>query len=521
MNSKVPGESLFSAIKYKTKSATFAIPAMYLEDSGLIFPEEGLVLYCRKDFAKQLCFLKDNVMRDGALGWILGTPGCGKSSAAFAFLTSELDNAEWIFTWIHLGSSHLSCIRFVNNEKTTLNANYRQVDLIKNYLHDDTDGKKHFLFLDGYCYAGPAAQEHKSISDVCENWRAENIVDHRLSKVCSMSTRGKTKLDEDRINNVQISQISSWTLEEYHAAFRLPAIARRFEDNLDASFFDDSIEQSTAERVEAKYYFAGGCARYMFSCPTNLVLANIEEGIAACVDISPYLTGSICNQLDSIINCLLCNFIYEEGNVYRRKTSLVSSYAASEVAMKQGPDLIQRLAKFLKGELNPVLQGFLFEMWFFALIRFGDINLEGKRAVTFRQAVIIQLDPSTEIRIPASREVWFKPRKWNQGGYDAVHVDYHHRLVTFFQVSRSRYHSLKLEFFSSLMRNLVFQRTTAKNVRVEIIFVVPNDQIHAFTISEVTGSGLLAAYSNRNKVFWAKGCEKELVEVMAVTRKWD
>ena len=44
-----------------------------------------LMLYCRPNFHEQVKFLRERVLKDGHLGWVLGPPGTGKSTAAMAF----------------------------------------------------------------------------------------------------------------------------------------------------------------------------------------------------------------------------------------------------------------------------------------------------------------------------------------------------------------------------------------------------------------------------------------------------
>ena len=461
-------------------------------------------------------------MVQGCLGWILGAPGCGKSSAAFAFLTSELDNPDWRFTWIHMESSIIFCVSFDRNRSTAFKKDYDEVDSIKTYLRQSTGGKRHFVFLDGYYSVGSAAAKQQRVSDACENWLDQDRDNHRLCKLCSMTTRGKTNMDEDWRKRVAVCRISSWTLNEYQKAFLQPEVEECYGDNLDSSMLKNSDQQELADKVESKYYFAGGCARYMFSYPTVRVLENIREAISSCADIYPYLSGEIGEQSVPAINRLLCIFVSQEGEEPEMTTLIVSSYAASGIAVKQGPELIRRLAKFLNSAVNPVVQGVLFEMWFFALIRQRDVvlNREGHE-VKFETAIIRNVNPLSQIPVPSFSKIWFKPVKWNQGGYDAVHVDYDECLVSFIQVTKSAKHSLKLEYFSELLSNLTLKKPVTSKARVEIIFLVPKEQVSKFKISPVTGSGLLGSYETKNSEPWIKGKEKSLVDVLTFAKDWD
>ena len=510
---------------YIQEAPTFEIPARYLEDSGLFCKRESrdsIVLFCRSEFARQFRFLKETVMVQGCLGWILGAPGCGKSSAAFAFLTSELDNPDWRFTWIHMESSIIFCVSFDRNRSTAFKKDYDEVDSIKTYLRQSTGGKRHFVFLDGYYSVGSAAAKQQRVSDACENWLDQDRDNHRLCKLCSMTTRGKTNMDEDWRKRVAVCRISSWTLNEYQKAFLQPEVEECYGDNLDSSMLKNSDQQELADKVESKHYFAGGCARYMFSYPTVDVLENVREAISSFADIYPYLSGEIGEQSVPAINCLLCTFVSQEGEEPEMTTLIVSSYAASEFAFKQGPELIQRLAKNLYSAFNPVVQGILFEMWFFALIRVGDVVLNRLgHNVKFEKAKIRNVDPVSPIPLPSCSKIWFKPVKWNQGGYNAVHVDYDECLVSFIQVTKSPQHSLKLEYFSELLSNLTLKRPKTSKVRVEIIVLIPKEQVSKFKISPVTGRGLLGSYKTKNSKQWVKGKEEGLVDVLTFAQDWD
>ena len=61
-----------------------------------------------------------------------------------------------------------------------------------------------------------------------------------------------------------------------------------------------------------------------------------------------------------------------DGNRY---SFITSQYAAVELAMKSGPEVIRAIASAIRGYLNPVLRGCLFKMLFFANISVGKLEL--------------------------------------------------------------------------------------------------------------------------------------------------
>ncbi len=506
---------IFSAIPYEPRKKTFLIPSTYLRESGVLSDRDVLVLFCRGQFAKQMEFMADEVMNKGSYGWILGSPGIGKSSTAFAFLTSRLDDTGWIFTWMYFDSAQVLCVRFNNNQRKERRFSYREVSVLQDYLDEDSaDDKKHFVFLDGYVGFGSNSAKIISVADECEIWLLKNRETRRLCILCSMSSRGKSKLDDDRRKKVMVHRVSSWVSEEYHLAFAQRQIRECFGRYLDAGFGDKCATDDTEQLVESKVYFAGGCARYLFAYKTEDVIKDLRSAIESCQDILPYVTGTVGEKSEVAVNRLICHFEESKDHFVH---SLVSKFVASELSLQQGPRMVQRIAETLRAGRNPVLEGLLFEMWFFALIGYGELQLNPQAVGIFSKDRVVDFDPSGIIAaIPSVDRVWYKPLKWNQGGFDAVHVVYSSKAVTFVQITVSENHSLKLEHFASMIRNLSFRPHS-----VEILFLVPQLIASKFRVSKWTGLGELKTFTNTKKKKWDSHNEKGMVKICTFVQHWD
>ena len=113
-------------------------------------------------------------------------------------------------------------------------------------------------------------------------------------------------------------------------------------------------------------------------------------------------------------------------------TFIVSHYAGYLLATRLGSDLVRQLAQLIcRSKLprtanNPALEGWLFEAWFFACVKQPS-------GLTLHGAAV--MDPwvcsgwnDIDIPLPEwfdiaeSGGTWYKPIKWNQGGYDAVYI---------------------------------------------------------------------------------------------------
>ena len=75
------------------------------------FFDTDVILYKRKALLEELEFLETRVINEAKTGWILGSPGTGKSVAAFSF-GRMIVTKGWTCTWIGLHvDSHANYIR--------------------------------------------------------------------------------------------------------------------------------------------------------------------------------------------------------------------------------------------------------------------------------------------------------------------------------------------------------------------------------------------------------------------------
>jgi DNA polymerase III delta prime subunit len=506
------------ALKYDPSSALFELDSAYLADSGLPASQK-LVLYCRPTFHQQFNFLQESVLENARLGWIMGPPGTGKSTTALAF-ASTLDSNQWIVTWIHLSRMDFPvCVRYERGGKKTRSIWDRSLDELDDVLDEVEGHRRHIIFIDGYALNG---DKHIDIQKTCYSWLKKDKVNRRLVVVCSMSSRGKTKLEEDMMNNVEEFFVYSWGLDEYLAAIQHEAFFNNIKHNLDSS--DDlplssaptDTEPSRIDLIKAKFYFAGGCSRFMFLFKTATVIEYLDESVAAVSDIMQYITGAIGDISNAVINRLFSNY-HKPGGISRkaRHTCIVSEWTASQLAMKGGPGLVKNLAVVTHHQHNPAMNGWLFEMWFFALLHHCGVTLcddLGNKQEEWASSIVQTFTDFP--KLSDDYGVWLKPIKWNQGGFDAIFIDKPGGLVRFVQVTRGDSHSFKIGYFYKFLRMLRDSPWSFEIGTLEIVFLVLKGKIANFKISEVSGQGLLADFG------WKKGKEKDNIQVVGITG-WD
>ncbi|TPX55354.1 hypothetical protein CcCBS67573_g09481 [Chytriomyces confervae] len=499
---------------YSDTEPLFKLDSDYLAESGL--KPTKLVLFCRKLFHDQFKFLRERVMRESRFGWILGPPGTGKSTTSLAFVSvMPIEFPEWTVTWIHLSRfSRPVCVRFVKRQKWTYKIK-NDMDMQQlTALLDEVEGN-HMVFLDGFVVADNA---HMAIQKCCNGWLLDGIEKRRLVVVCSMSSRGKTNIDDDAVNRVEEFFVYSWELKEYLDAAMHPAFMNSVQPNLDSSALLDAdlstVPLVPQESILSKYHFAGGSSRYMFGYNTDKVIEVLQKSVEAVQDVSVYLKGFIGEQSDNVVNRLFSCYLKNPRSLFERtKTVVVSKYAVNLLATRKGPDLIRSLADTTGHYGNASLNGWFFESWFFASLRKGGLTVYGNEPnPECWQAPrgIETLDLANIAAIP-EEGTWWKPLKWNQGGYVAIFTERLAQRFTFVQVTAGGTHSLKLQFFVMFLRELAESAHSYEILDLRIIFLVPRTKVESFAITNVTSEGCLDSFEG-----WNKGRERERVEIWGV-----
>ncbi|CAM6100295.1 unnamed protein product [Calypogeia fissa] len=483
------------------QSSSFVLPEFFLKDSGL---RETPYLLCRSQFWKQFEFLdmvlhtpNPNARINGNpnySGWIFGSPGTGKSKTTLAFM-STIDRVHWAITWIHLESRRASCYQVVDNGMQILHTGrYRwQPKHIEQILLKESDvGRQHILVVDGI----RNDDRHRVVRHICEGWLEEKYEERRLVFVSSMASRGKAYPEEDSMAGAKEFLVDSWSWDDYIHAVKNDDFYNGIQKMLDSSGCEDL--KSREDMLKSKYFFAGGCPRLMFDYKTAEVMEILTSALTSVPSLMRYVEDYWGERCKAVTNRLLIGSHDECGMPV---TSIVSKYAATLMAVDLGPEIIKRLRNVLRQSLNPSMRGWLVEMWFFASLPRKDFTftVDGEET-TWPKSTFIDFDPRSITKVP-NDGVWWKPKKWNEGGYDAVYVERKSNLVRFVQVITSERHSLKLECFCAFMENLKVQMET-ETLEIYFLFQDKGERSQIRKPKGVSGKGLLKEFSG-----WEQGNE--------------
>jgi len=466
--------------------------------------ETGLILYKRKSLTKQLIFLEVEVIKNGATAWILGAPGTGKSVTAFSFAW-DIARKGWLSSFIYSENNKYLIIQFQPDGKVLFGSLDSAGDL--ETILSNPAGEDHIVFLDGYRHDIATAV---SFYDVLIAWCCPNFLlkpvtqvgKRRLVMVSSMASRGKTNVKDDLRNKVEELMIESWSEEDFVAACSYTPLLAAVETNLDAC----SSEASLEERVGAKFYFAGGSARFMFEIKTRRVRNIISEAVQQCDDINKYLVCLAGDRYSDVVNRLL-GFHIDAGTGVRYNF-IVSEYGALLLSQRAGPGGVKAIALTMKRFMNPCITGWLFEMLFFANVSSTGLRLtsQGENTALYwpKGVMIKDIDHPASPDFFAEGETWGRPRRWNQIGYDVVHFDPEKKRIEIFQITHALRHDFRIEAFASFLKHLPNKRL----YDLVIYFVIPLKNSGEFVINKVTGEGTLTDFDG-----WEHGKERSRAKI--------
>jgi len=342
--------------------------------------------------------------------------------------------------------------------------------------------------------------ENGVVLSICLLWRNFDRENRRLAVTTSMSSPGKKSDEQDRIEKVKEMKVYSWTLEEYQDAAKYDLLYMSVAEAMGTSLGKrkqtrrrETEEERRAREVESKYRVAGGSCRLMFEYTTEEAIESLRDAMSVVDDFPSLMEFSTGEQSKRFVNRL-----HGKHRIGKKEYwGLVSRFAATELAEKLGESFVRKIEELTNMAENPVLRGVLFEMLFFARIKQmpGPLKLTTIQGedVEWSSCEVESFDPTDvyEAGENSKERVCLKPVAWNQGGYDAVIVDWSSKLVRFVQVTSREAHDLKLRYFSDCLDSLSIQGW--EQWKLEIVFVVPKDNVERFRVSKVEDEDALSS----------------------------
>ena len=133
-------------------------------------------------------------------------------------------------------------------------------------------------------------------------------------------------------------------------------------------------------------------------------------------------------------------------------------------------------------------------MFFFACANNSKFELRSKSGanlVWVQEHKVSLFDHEDPTLLQCGSGRWLQLVKCNEPSFDAVLL--HDDVVRFVQLNRRSFHGIKSEHCRDLISKFIC-RNISRCKQIEIFFVVPNKQLHEFSIGPIESPGALAKF---------------------------
>jgi hypothetical protein len=308
-----------------------SLPCEIVNESGItqILTQDTL-LYIRPRCYQQLLFMKEFVIRQGRIGRIHGHPGTGKSTTGLYFAIDMAVRKKWNVLWVHVRRTRFICLH-MKPDGSTATAQMTKTEEFERFLeffHEAAESASpgHLILIDGL-----DGKKDDHVITTADNWCGMDRHNRRLVLLSSDGMDEKSFNDQNATYGDQaVFRQWSWKLEEY----RIAMSDSRFHASVEQ--FMDAPRNDIKDPADAKFYYAGGCARYMFHFPTRTVIRRIDSGL------EDQMNAALKNRDD----CLSIASVHRLFSWYGKgHYDIVSEYAQRQMEEELGTNALVRLAQ--------------------------------------------------------------------------------------------------------------------------------------------------------------------------------
>lgn len=438
-------------------------------------PLEKFFLYGRQETLLQIDFLSRN--REAV---VVGPPGVGKSVVTWYFALIRVQHLNETVVWRHYDRNGTCRTSLLEGAEAAI-------------LEPSDLPAADVLIVDGI-----TKNTLTTFLEEVNRWRKD--LSRRVIFVSS--EQGDLKSPE----GFQEHEVMSWTEQEYVDALRddnLRAQVRKNFIHPEAKLDDEDNATADADQqhgggavgaalvnppideFKAKYFLAGGSCRFMFHTTPAEVMRQITLASRRVSDMRLVLSGIKGDKVPDAVNTLLqiTKRSQSPGGVGDEKERfVVSPFAACLLSETIGAELIRMAAPICQH--NPSFDGWIMELDFLVRIRGqADLVLHCEPDIVWPHFTQYLFSDPPDVST-LTKNLWLIPKRWNQGGYDAVRVEVGETTVNvhvhFVQVTRAHSHSFEAAYMDRMEAQLRKVRPSNKEMQVHFYLVVPTPDLRDF-----------------------------------------
>ena len=418
---------------------------------------------------------------------ISGPPGTGKSTEAWAWACWKARESKKKVVWFHFSKNR--------STKVVIDGSLDFKQITTGYSANIEDINKcsdgDFLVVDGV-----TKTESINISRACSAWR-ETCPDRVFVIVTSVSI--PIPLQDDEEADINLHEVPSWTLEQYQLACNDIPFYDSVKHNLNTP--ECIPVENKDDCILSKYFYAGGCARWMFEFNMERFQKDFESHFQKVDNFKDvYVQGGGDQKADAVNHLRGLTIRHNEKNYF-----FISQYATRRLSSKCDNARQFIIDGYNKADQtgNPSFRGWIFEFDVDYQLRQANSNKE-MLLVSIRSNQINQPDQEEKWTvdqyvtfkstdellsllkvISADQHLWVKPNLWCQKAYDFLHF-YKHAgdlVMVAVNASHAKKHAVLLSELYNLGRKLALQDSSVTSIAFR--FVVPSGE--KFEVGNIEG----------------------------------
>ena len=449
-----------------------------------------------------------------------GPPGTGKSTEVWAWALWKAVKDKLKVTWYHMTNR---AVEKVLIDGTTNKITFGYTAEITDIVHSEGS----ILIVDGVI-----SSINFAVSRDCHNW-CKSQQDRRFIMVSSVSV--SVALQENREAAIVQFTVGSWTFEQYQEACADDDFFGQVKVNLRCPGQETVDDRD--QLLLAKYYFAGGCARWMFEFNHHDCIMDFDAHLEKVGDYHSLWGSGGGDQTIVAVNHLRGVTMVENGHIKTKKYFFISQHVAAVLAANCS-DMIKFLTdsyKMAAETKNPAFEGWVFEFdvdyqltqackkkkKFNAKMRSSltdgatDLLLD-ERSVDVYIVFNSVEDLIVQIQLLGAKQIlWAKPKCWCQKAYDFLCLwkdDSDELQMVVANATLAKTHSVLLSEVKTLARALGQQECAVSAIRLD--FIVPENA--NFSIGDIVGR--LCEWKNLRGKQWPNSPSlREYPDYLAVT----